>query len=83
MTSVYMGSDYFQMRLNSDRELAIERAREALGATSDTEAVVRALEHLVQSIEAYEAIKDELTPEQADILSTEHVSINHYPQVRT
>lgn len=78
-----MGKDYFQMRLNSDRELVLEQAREAIDAGSDAAAVEAALEHLVQSIEAYEAIKTEVTPEQADTLSTDVVSINHYPQVRT
>lgn len=81
MTRPYMGN--FNMRMNSDRELKLERAKEALGIDNDTQAVVAALEHLAQSKAAYEDIKDEITPEQARTLSTDVVAINHYPQVRT
>lgn len=69
--------------MNSDREWALEQAKEALGVDEDAKAIERALIHTAQSKEAYEEIKRELTPEQAEILSTEIIGIKHYPQVRT
>lgn len=66
-----------------DRELDLERSREALGAdVDDAKVIAKALKHLHQSIDSYEEIKGELTPEQAKTLSTDVVSIVHYPQVR-
>lgn len=67
----------------NDRERDLERAREALGAdVDDSEVIEKALAHFHQSVDAYEKIKGEISPEQADVLSTDVVSINHYPQVR-
>lgn len=68
--------------MNSDREYKLERAMEALGEDEAAAAIEKALEHTYQSKKAYEEIKRELTPEQAETLSTNVIGIKHYPQVR-
>jgi len=78
-----MGRDSLRLRMNRDREKLLGRAEELLGEDQSSKAIDAALAHLVESAEAYEDVKGELTPEQAETLSTEVVSINHYPQVKT
>ena len=78
-----MARDYIRLRSSKDRELWLGRACERLGIDNESDAIEKALKHLVQSADAYDEIKDELTPEQAKTLSTDVVRINHYPQVNT
>lgn len=77
-----MSRDSIRIRMNPERELQLEKAMEALGEDEAAAAIERALRHTAQSKEAYDEIKRELTPEQAETLSTDEIRINHYPQVR-
>lgn len=78
-----MGRNYIKMRATSDRERRLERAKEVLGTTTDSEAVDKALEHLVESEENLEDVKSEISPELGDRLSTSVLSVNMYPQVNS
>lgn len=77
-----MSRDYIRIRSNQDRELALERAKEVLGTTNDSEAIERALRHTHQSADALEAVKDQLDPETAERLSTDEIRLVMYPQVK-
>lgn len=76
-----MSRDYIRIRSNREREVALERAKEALGTDKDSEAIERALRHTAQSAENLEAMKEELTPQQAEQLSTEELRLVMYPQL--
>lgn len=78
-----MSRDYIRIRSNREREKWLERAKEALGTDQDSEAIELALKHTAQSVDALEDAKDNLTPNQAETLSTEVVRLTQYPQVRT
>lgn len=78
-----MSRDYIRLRSTTDRERTLARAKEVLGTDTDSEAIDAALSHLVESAENYEDVKDEISPELADRLSTDEVRIVMYPQVNT
>lgn len=82
-TSAYMGRDRISLRATTEREKRLGAARDATGIDSDAELVDAALEHLAESVENFEAAKEDLTPKQAELLSTSVVRLTMYPQVRT
>lgn len=77
-----MARDSLRIRMVPDREKRIERAKEALRVSEDSKAIDLALEHLVQSIDSFEDVKEDVTPELAERLSTSVVRLAHYPQVK-
>jgi uncharacterized protein (DUF1778 family) len=74
-----MGRDRIALRATGDREKLLDQAKGAI----DAEVVDAALQHLVETIENYEAVKREVDAELAEQLSTEVVRLTLYPQVRT
>lgn len=77
-----MGREYIKLRSTGDRERELDRAKANLDVDQDAEAIELALTHLNESIENLEELKRELTPEQAEQLSTSAVSLTMYPQIR-
>lgn len=75
--------DYIRIRSSTEREKWLARAKEALGVDEDSKAIERSLRHTAQSAEAYEEVKRDLTPELADELSTDEISLVMYPQVKS
>jgi len=56
--------------------------RRVLDEDQDSKAIDAALRHLVESHENLEEMKRDLTPDQAEALSTSELSLTMYPQVR-
>jgi Arc/MetJ family transcription regulator len=77
-----MSRDYIRIRANTEREKVLERAKHTLGTDKDSEAIERALRHTVQSAENLENLKRNITPEQAEELSTDELRLVMYPQVK-
>jgi hypothetical protein len=67
----------------ANREKLLDQAKGAIDADADAEVIDAALQHLVETIENYEAVKREVDAELAEQLSTEVVRLTLYPQVRT
>ena len=77
-----MGRDYIRLRSNREREKLLAEAKEVLDEDQDSKAIDAALRHLVESCKNLEDMKRDLTPDQAEALSTSEVSLTMYPQVR-
>jgi len=78
-----MSRDYIRLRSTSQRERHLARAKEILETDTDSEAIDAALRHLVESVDAYEDVKEDVPPAVARELSTNVVRLTMYPQVRT
>ncbi|AZH26846.1 DUF7386 family protein [Haloplanus aerogenes] len=77
-----MGRDYIRLRSNREREKLLAEAKEVLDEDQDSKAIDAALRHLVESHGNLEEMKRDLTPDQAEALSTSELSLTMYPQVR-
>ncbi len=77
-----MGREYIRVRSNAERKKWLDRAKEALNADSDSEAIKRALRHTAQSAEAMEEVKREISPEVAEEISTDELRVVMYPQIK-
>lgn len=77
-----MGRDYIRLRSNREREKLLAEAKEVLDEDQDSKAIDAALRHLVESHANLEEMKRDLTPDQAEALSTSELSLTMYPQVR-
>jgi len=77
-----MGRDYIRLRSNREREKLLAEAKEVLDEDQDSKAIDAALRHLVESHENLEEMKRDLTPDQAEALSTNKLSLTMYPQIR-
>jgi hypothetical protein len=76
------GRHFIRMRMNPRRETLLEEVKEIFGTTNDTEAIEMALRHTIKYSENLEAMKRDLTPEQAEELSTDEIRLEMYPQVK-
>jgi len=77
-----MGRDYIRLRSNREREKLLAEAKEVLDEEQDSKAIDAALRNLVESHANLESMKRDLTPDQAEALSTSELSLTVYPQVR-
>jgi uncharacterized protein (DUF1778 family) len=77
------GRDRIALRATGDREKLLDQARGAIDADADAEVIDAALQHLVETVENYEAVKREVDAELAEQLPTEVVRLTLYPRVRT
>lgn len=78
-----MGRNQITLRATTEREKNLERAKEVLGADSNAAAVDAGLVTIVELFENFEDVKEEISPNLAKRLSTSHIRLTQYPQVRT
>ncbi len=78
-----MGRDYIRIRSNKTREKALAECKEALDVDQDSKAIELALRHTAESAENFENVKDEISPELAERVSTDVLRLVMYPQVKS
>ena len=77
-----MGRDYIRLRSNGEREKLLDQSKAILDVDQDSEAIEAALRHLVESKANLDELKRELTPDEAEAISTSELSLVMYPQIR-
>lgn len=77
-----MERDRIALRATGDREKLLDRAKGALDCDSDAEVINTALRHAVESVENFEDVNCEVSPELAERLSADEVRPTQYPHVR-
>lgn len=77
-----MERDRIALRATGDREKLLDRAKGSLDCDSDAEVINTALRHAVESVENFEDVNCEVSPELAERLSADEVRPTQYPHVR-
>jgi len=65
-----------------DRGKNLDELMDLLDESQATDAIDRAIRHTLDSIEALEDVKEEVSPQLAKKLSTSEISLAQYPQVK-